>query len=104
MKSHGLRCACELSVVFLLIALPGMRLAPAEKLSDWPQFRGPGGGGTSADKGLPVTWSGKESLVWKSELPGPQSAGKCTPWTGASTVVSPTNFQSIHAMLPAYPP
>jgi outer membrane protein assembly factor BamB len=71
MKSHGPRCACELSVVCLLIALPGMRLAPAEKPSDWPQFRGPAGGGTSADKGLPVTWSGKENLVWKSELPGP---------------------------------
>ena len=45
MKFQGARGWCELSVVGLLIAYPSMRLAPAEKSSDWPQFRGPGGQG-----------------------------------------------------------
>jgi outer membrane protein assembly factor BamB len=39
--------------------------------ADWMQFRGPGGLGTSADKGLPTTWSSKENIIWRTELPGP---------------------------------
>ena len=38
--------------------------------SDWPQFRGPGGAGVSAGKGLPTTWSATESITWKTPLPG----------------------------------
>ncbi len=43
---------------------------------DWPQFRGPGGSATSADKGLPATWSSSEGIAWKTELPG---AGSSSP-------------------------
>lgn len=43
----------------------------AAKQSDWPGFRGPTGMGTSAAKGLPVTWSDSENIAWKVELPGP---------------------------------
>jgi outer membrane protein assembly factor BamB len=39
--------------------------------ADWPGFRGPGGDGTSGDRGLPVTWSAKKNIVWKAEMPGP---------------------------------
>lgn len=39
--------------------------------ADWMQFRGPGGLGTSDEKGLPVTWSAKENIVWRTEMPGP---------------------------------
>jgi outer membrane protein assembly factor BamB len=39
--------------------------------TDWPQFRGPNGDGTSDAKGLPVTWSGKSNVAWKTRLPGP---------------------------------
>lgn len=38
---------------------------------DWPQFRGPGGLATSADKGLPVRWGPTENIAWKTPLPGP---------------------------------
>ncbi len=38
---------------------------------NWPQFRGPSGMGTSAAKGLPVTWSGTENIAWKTPMPGP---------------------------------
>jgi outer membrane protein assembly factor BamB len=56
--------------------LSSAMLGAQEKLSDWPQFRGPGGQGISADKGLPVTWGPKENIVWKVALPG---AGASTP-------------------------
>ena len=38
--------------------------------SDWPQFRGPDGQGHSDEVDLPVTWSEKENLTWKTPLPG----------------------------------
>ena len=37
---------------------------------EWPQFRGPGAHGKSADK-VPTTFSDKENLLWKIEMPGP---------------------------------
>jgi outer membrane protein assembly factor BamB len=39
--------------------------------ADWSQFRGPGGSGTSEEKGLPVNWSEKDNIVWRAKLPGP---------------------------------
>jgi outer membrane protein assembly factor BamB len=38
--------------------------------TDWPQFRGPGGLGVSADRGVPMTWGPTENIVWKVALPG----------------------------------
>jgi outer membrane protein assembly factor BamB len=38
--------------------------------ADWNQFRGPRGSGTSEETGLPVTWSDKEKVVWRAQLPG----------------------------------
>jgi len=37
---------------------------------DWPQFRGPTGQGISAETGLALTWSEKESVRWKTAIPG----------------------------------
>jgi outer membrane protein assembly factor BamB len=45
---------------------------------DWTGFRGPGGLGVSGEKGLPVTWSSTENIVWKTELPGPGSSSPIT--------------------------
>jgi outer membrane protein assembly factor BamB len=39
--------------------------------ADWLTFRGPKSSGISVDKGLPIKWSDKENLVWKTQLPGP---------------------------------
>ena len=39
--------------------------------ADWPQFRGPTVSGVSAEKGLPKTWSAKDGIAWKTEMPGP---------------------------------
>src|SRR5262249_45411184 len=37
---------------------------------DWTQFRGPGGAGVSDETGIPTTWSEKENIRWKADLPG----------------------------------
>lgn len=45
----------------------GPALAQAE---NWPQFRGPGGAGTSEATNLPTTWSATTNIAWKVEIPG----------------------------------
>jgi outer membrane protein assembly factor BamB len=45
--------------------------ATQSNAAEWLQFRGPGGQGASAEKNLPLTWSGTENIAWKTELPGP---------------------------------
>lgn len=42
--------------------------------ADWPQFRGPGGTGVSADAEVPLHWSDAKNLKWKTALPGPGSS------------------------------
>lgn len=37
---------------------------------DWPQFRGPGGQGHSADKGLALEWAPAKHVRWKTAIPG----------------------------------
>jgi outer membrane protein assembly factor BamB len=37
---------------------------------NWPQWRGPCGDSTSAEQGLPLTWSENHGVAWKIELPG----------------------------------
>jgi outer membrane protein assembly factor BamB len=46
--------------------------------ADWPGFRGPQGTGASTERGLPVTWSPAENLVWKVKLPGPGASSPIT--------------------------
>ena len=46
--------------------------------ADWSQFRGPDGQGTSPDKGLPVEWSSKKNVVWRTKLPGPGTSSPVT--------------------------
>lgn len=48
-----------------------LTLAPTLSFAaDWPQFRGPGGGGVSAEGNLPAGFSATSGLRWKAELPG----------------------------------
>lgn len=37
--------------------------------ADWPQFKGPGGTGVSAETNLPVSFTAEEGVLWKSPLP-----------------------------------
>jgi PQQ-like domain len=45
--------------------------ASVARAENWPGWRGPRGDGTSAEKGLPTTWSPTENVRWKVKLPGP---------------------------------
>ena len=37
--------------------------------SEWTQFRGPNGAGTSSDSGLPTEFGPNKNVVWKTVLP-----------------------------------
>jgi outer membrane protein assembly factor BamB len=52
------------------IALPFCLVTLPLLAADWPRFRGPDGSGVSTEKGLPVSWSAKENVVWKTDLLG----------------------------------
>ncbi len=54
----------------ILLVLLAAGAYGSSKAGSWPQFRGPGGLGISQEKGLPVTWSETENMVWKTALPG----------------------------------
>src|SRR5262245_16644469 len=58
----GLRATLLLAGTFLLA---GPTLA-----DNWPRFRGPNGTGAAADKDVPLKWSAKENVLWKTPLPG----------------------------------
>jgi outer membrane protein assembly factor BamB len=57
-----------LAGVALILAVFG----PAATASgeNWPQWRGPGGQGVSADAQVPTEWAPARNIVWKAELPG----------------------------------
>jgi outer membrane protein assembly factor BamB len=38
--------------------------------ADWPQWRGPRGGGIAPDATLPIRWSATENVAWKAPLGG----------------------------------
>jgi outer membrane protein assembly factor BamB len=76
------RCRFIPSLVALLLGvcsvvdLPSSRSTVAaeppakENPPNWPHYRGPTGQGYSDDTRVPLTWSDKDNLLWKTELPG----------------------------------
>lgn len=59
------------SITFSLLVL---FVTPHAVAGDWPQFRGPGALGISAETGLPQEWSATKNIIWKTPLPGPGSS------------------------------
>lgn len=57
--------------VFLLMAL---FLAGSSSAGDWPNWRGPGHNGSSAETNLPTEWSPTQNVAWATAMPGPSSA------------------------------
>ena len=57
------------TTLLLILALSLPALA-----ADWPRFRGPAGDGVTTETNLPLNWSEKENVVWRTELPGPGSS------------------------------
>src|SRR5262245_22464611 len=54
----------------LLLCFTLAFLARPAHAGDWPQFRGPGGTGVSAETKLPAEWDAKKNIAWKIKLPG----------------------------------
>ena len=52
----------------LFVALIALRLDAAE--TNWPEFRGPNGNGTSASTNLPLRWSEEQNVKWKTPIHG----------------------------------
>src|SRR4051794_38514436 len=42
--------------------------------TNWPGWRGPDGTGVASEKNVPITWSPKENVRWRVELPEPGNA------------------------------
>lgn len=63
--------------------------APILSADNWPQWRGPDGGGVSAERNLPERWSTTENVAWRVPLPG---SGVSTPvvWDDRVFVTSQT--------------
>jgi outer membrane protein assembly factor BamB len=70
-------------VVLLVLGMTASVASSQDRLSDWRAFRGNDGSATSADRGLPLTWTATENIVWKTDLPG---AGTSTPIVVADRV------------------
>lgn len=73
---------------------PGLLLVSTACLQaaspDWPRFLGPRGMAVVPDAEVPLTWSEKDNLAWRADLPGPGSSSPIvvgdrvivTCWTG----------------------
>src|SRR5262245_48211470 len=85
-----------------LLAFTLLTCTTALGAADWPRFRGPDGSGTSAEKGLPLTWSAKDSVAWKTDLPGAGASSPTffgnriflTAWTGYAVPGQPGGAES----------
>jgi outer membrane protein assembly factor BamB len=53
---------------FLLLFALGLFVASVSAEQNWPQFRGPHGDSRADDAKLPLTWSEKKNVVWKTAI------------------------------------
>lgn len=59
---------------WLLAALTLLVPAVAGRADDWPQFRGPGGTGLSADAQAPLEWGPQKNVLWRTAITGTGSS------------------------------
>ena len=78
MRSRLTYLASSLVLVSTCLVLTGApETRPARPAEDhWGQWRGPSGQGYAEDTRVPLTWSEKENVRWKTKLPG---VGNSTP-------------------------
>lgn len=67
--STGLRFIVAACLLTLSAFLP-LAVTASGPGANWPQWRGPDGQGISAEKNLPVEWSDKKNIQWKTPIPG----------------------------------
>src|SRR4051794_18240407 len=59
-----------LALLLLTSAMSGIGAEPAKPGAAWTHWRGPTGQGVVDDARVPLTWSEKENVLWKTKLPG----------------------------------
>ena len=103
MLIHGklgpmLRNLLILTPALLVVLISSCRLAAADAVADaWPQMRGPTAQGISEAKGLPVTWSEREHVAWKTAIAG---EGWSSPVVGTDAIyltAALDDGRSLHA-------
>ena len=62
---------------------------------DWTEFRGAGQQGHSEERGLPLTWSPTEHVVWKTEIPG---LGWSSPAIAGGKIWITTGLEEGHSL------
>jgi outer membrane protein assembly factor BamB len=58
------------TVLFVVLIVIAIGVPRAAGPSEWPQFRGPGGGGVADESTLPEQWSTTTNVAWAIDLPG----------------------------------
>ncbi|HEX7284371.1 MAG TPA: PQQ-binding-like beta-propeller repeat protein [Vicinamibacterales bacterium] len=56
------------ALAIVIIAAP--TAAAQSAVSEWPEFRGPGGQGHSPERGLPLQWGEGKNVAWKTRIAG----------------------------------
>jgi hypothetical protein len=78
----------------LVLTLTGfVALAGAQEPDDWPQWRGPGGSGVSADRRAPAQWGPDSNIAWKTEIPG---RGHSSPVVAGNRIYLTTSIRGEH--------
>ena len=54
--------------ILVLVFATLLFAAPGSAGENWPQFRGPQANGHADAEGLPLQWSEKENVVWKTPI------------------------------------
>jgi len=71
MQQTSYRASYTGGVKKIVLGIPAaMVMLTAASAEDWPQWRGPGSQGVSAETGLPVEWGAGKNIAWKAELAG----------------------------------
>jgi outer membrane protein assembly factor BamB len=83
-----MRISVSLAIVLVQVAL-------AQAGENWPQFRGPEGNGVSDARGLPLRWSEKENVKWKTAIHG---RGWCSPVVWGNQVWMTTASDDGHEL------
>ena len=60
----------EFRLYFIALTLLLAGFIPVSEAQNWPNWRGPGGDGTSIETNLPTNWDSETNVLWKSPVPG----------------------------------
>jgi len=86
--------ACFAGALALALAFAGPAAAAGNAASNWPQWRGPNGNGTSEERGLAEKWSRSSGIVWRLELPGPAGSTPAV-WNDRIFLTSPDKTELV---------